>query len=724
MQPTILSSFVGLYCCAYRAAIAIAIAADHRIAMLVRDKRTPPHSPPRYVQRGGLARDWWVAVLIIPLTTACFAFANLRYSGPVILPDEIGYLAYGAVLAGYSVDAASSYHFGYSLFLAPLFWIFSSTEAIWRGVTVVNGLFFGGALAICFCLVRALFPRRPLHLAVLTIGLCAIYPAWLSISGYAFPQGCFAFFFVLSTWFLTKAHGSSTHAFGAVASASFLFWIHSLGIVCAALAVVMVWLMRRDLRLTCSAVAVAALLVVGYQAGLAPVVKSAMTPAELTPVEHYPSVSSAVDILTVSGIIEFCTRVLGQVTYLFVATLGIAVRPLLIALASILPLIRKRAALSSVQIASLFAVGSIAGMTIFSAAMFTVVESAVRQDHWVYGRYNEGAILPVLLIGLSTAPARVASSLVLLVPAIFAMLISILAPDALPLSVLNSAAFWPVVAFPDAGFSTQVVIGGVGAFLVTLAGSMGIAALALIVTFVICLPRQFEWHDLAARVQQKPPAVDLVRGLVAPGACVGFDAGFPMLHFLTFHLFDYRLSRMNPTRWKQECEGPFLSFDKGPDTADWVASGAGSIKVFGKGELPQDRYSGLAVSDSPACVRSWCYVADAEILSKRSQIGRLNGDALEATENGGFLFFGPYIDARKGRYHLDLRGENLTSTSRLEVIADRGAAVFASVESFTSSSRLQVEFELEYDVKGLEVRLLAPSASNILVRGYTLTAAR
>ncbi|MBZ9921784.1 hypothetical protein LB579_29260 [Mesorhizobium sp. BR1-1-7] len=662
-----------------------------------------------------------VSGVIFLLTTLCFSIANSRYSGPVILPDEMGYLGYGGFFGGHSIDAASSFHFGYSLFLAPLFWGLSTTEAIWNGLTVVNGAFFGGALVICHRLSREMFPSRSLTMSVLTVGLCALYPAWISISGYAFSQGCFAFFFALTTYLLVKSPTSKACAIGASATAAFLFWIHELGIVCCVMTALMVWVSGRNFRLTIASAALMLVSVGAYVLWLSPAVKAAMTPAGFAPITHYPSALSALDILSLSGLMEASTRALGQVSYLLIVTLGLAATPLLIALSAALGAARGKFERSPLHLVSLFAVGCTAGMTIFSAAMFTVVETATRQDHWMYGRYNEGALLPILLIGLSIKPGRIALALTLVVPALFAILVALQAPEADPLSVINSAAFWPAVAFPDANFSRQILIGAIGAGAVIAIASSGIAAVVLLAAFVICLPRQFQWHDMASNVQRMPQAVALIRDQIPRGACIGFaaPAGFSRLHFIGFYLFDYRYSRMKPSQWATTCDGPFLSQSDGPSDADWVAVGDRG-RMFGKGATPMDHYSNLAFADAGACAE-WCYVADAEKLSLRSQNGQLVDGALAASGPSGFLFFGPYIKVEKGRYLLNLSGTG-SGESHLDVVTDAGRNVLAQYTiSALNPTGSEFFFDVPSDVKDLEIRLSVPAGAQMAVTGYVLS---
>lgn len=81
----------------------------------------------------------WV-IGIMPLL---YLLCSWVFTGPTYLQDEIGYLTKAAFLAGHTIDGPSSYNLGYSIFLSPLFVMFSSTVLIWKGIMAINTLFWG-----------------------------------------------------------------------------------------------------------------------------------------------------------------------------------------------------------------------------------------------------------------------------------------------------------------------------------------------------------------------------------------------------------------------------------------------------------------------------------------------------------------------------------------------------------------------------------------------------
>jgi len=90
-------------------------------------------------------RSW----VIVGATVVVHLFVAARSVGPMYVFDEIGYLAGGNVIAGHGADWAlcgSSYSVGYSVVLAPLWWLPVSPIAIYQIAVFLSAAL--GALAI------------------------------------------------------------------------------------------------------------------------------------------------------------------------------------------------------------------------------------------------------------------------------------------------------------------------------------------------------------------------------------------------------------------------------------------------------------------------------------------------------------------------------------------------------------------------------------------------
>lgn len=90
-----------------------------------------------------IKENLWIMFSLVLITLICF-FAKDYYNIPSALNDEIGYLADAAYFAGYDWNGIMAdipyYSFGYSLFLVPLFIVFTSGQYIYIGVWLINTL--------------------------------------------------------------------------------------------------------------------------------------------------------------------------------------------------------------------------------------------------------------------------------------------------------------------------------------------------------------------------------------------------------------------------------------------------------------------------------------------------------------------------------------------------------------------------------------------------------
>ena len=267
--------------------------------------------------------DLWVPFLI----GIIYWLVNRRFGGPAYQQDEIGYLVNAAFLAGYIVDGYSSYHAGYSIFLAPLFALLDEPDKVWKGVQLINSLFWVGTFYLLDAVLKNALPSVVLPRRVLAIAISATYPAWLVMAGYAFSQSAFVFFYMASTlalfrWRPEKPSSVLFHT----ALVGFLFCIHptAAGVVAASTIVVAVgsWMSGRYGSLLLHLLLVLGM-VIGYKAGFQPWMMNVMTPEGYDARGHYPSLAA---ILSSAASARFWRDwflvIFGQLAYLSIASLG------------------------------------------------------------------------------------------------------------------------------------------------------------------------------------------------------------------------------------------------------------------------------------------------------------------------------------------------------------------------------------------------------------------
>src|SRR6185295_6537586 len=123
--------------------------------------------------------------LLAALTLALAAlhlFLARHWTGPILYEDSLAYLAIARRFAGirppHPVDIKSFYHFGYSLLLAPLYFLLRTPQAVFRGALVLDALLGSLQLPLLYALGRRLLAleRADALLAALAAALAGRRP--------------------------------------------------------------------------------------------------------------------------------------------------------------------------------------------------------------------------------------------------------------------------------------------------------------------------------------------------------------------------------------------------------------------------------------------------------------------------------------------------------------------------------------------------------------------
>jgi len=163
-------------------------------------------------------------------------------------------------------------------------------DAIWRAVVFINSVLFVLSFIMLYAASNIVVPDLQKRHRIAAIMLCALYPAWPTISGYAFSQPAFVFVFVASFYTLVlgmtrgrrflMAHGLCV---------GYLGTIHETGLVvviASALTLVFVGLRAKDWKAPLASLALAIAVLVLYRTFFLPMMVDAMTPAGQQPRLH------------------------------------------------------------------------------------------------------------------------------------------------------------------------------------------------------------------------------------------------------------------------------------------------------------------------------------------------------------------------------------------------------------------------------------------------------
>lgn len=699
----------------------------------------------------------WYAGALLAFATACvFYAANSWVSGPAYLADEIGYLNNAAFIAGKFVDGASSYYAGYSFLIAPLFYFMDDPNRVWQGVLIVNAVMWGATVWLLLSMIQRLFPEatKTTLIAVAIVVVC--YPANVVMSGYAFSQTAVAFVFALSVATFPDINGKKLWAIVAHAAlVGFLYWVHPTGIVATAASLVAVSfaaIPRKQYFLLFVHAAVSVGMVVAYKYGIEPWRISGMTLPGLQSDLRYPSIGGVLSVLSSpQAWMKLAGVVVGQLSYAAVATFGLAI------LAGIA--IAKGVAgrewpdavgRAPVRIFILLApLGCIAISALSSAA-----GNPDRLDHWVYGRYQDAFILPLLAYGLLSAPRKRWHPVVIGAGVYMAGLWLTYGLDTSgPVNRVNISGLWSEQFLQHGSIALWLAVGAVGIVLPAIFPRY-LLWVSMIVVYCACSVSQASWHRSILEHHSNPSeVVDFVLGNFKSG-CVYFDAGsipkgtspasveVERASLYSFYFFNYRYIRhaaQSGPAPATGCNDVILTYggeQYGGHAAVVGREDGTGLRVLVKEAPSRFRYPALRI-DAPvssywisrmseACLLSGdCFYSSAKDLSRQSQVGEMQGQevGLATTGRDGYLFFGPHRRLSAGTYEVRVRGKALSwRTAYLDVVFDKGTKVVMNepIDPGNKDYLAGWKFVLPQEASDIEIRLKVGERDSINVTGYSV----
>lgn len=520
-----------------------------------------------------------IGVGLALIVSLCVFSFNLFIVGPMVQADEGCYLANAAAIAGFLNDFASSYNAGYSLMLAPAFWIGDTPHSIWIAVKAINAALFFLIVVSLWLSSNILAPELSLARRIGAVLLVSVYPMWVVMVGYSFAQIAFVPCYLLTFLTFTKTiRGGALFWLLLGLLAGFLYWIHPTGIavivalmVACGFVAVKRFAFFHYLVFTLTVIVV----VLSYKYDFVPWLFARMTISGQPPKLHYPSVTDMLSpLLTLMGIKNIVARLGGHVFYLSIGSVGL-IWVGLIELWSNKKngFLKNKENQAGVELSdqgvALFLTLSLLGSVALSVLLFSSTPSARRLDHWMYGRYVEGVIAPLLLIGALSPSLR--KGLWAIPAAIISVVIlSMGLEDYAGAGCQNITALWQDFVFHQYGIWVWLVSGCVVILFAALPRYwVGVSVIGLVFCFASYW--QIQWHVTGSRNSFKriEAVSHQVRKKFLPGTCLGFDhSGVDSYkkHVFWFDFgfifYDYALQRMTFDTWMSKCDGPLLSYEK------------------------------------------------------------------------------------------------------------------------------------------------------------------
>jgi hypothetical protein len=704
-----------------------------------------------------------LVVGLILLIFVVFLLHGLQFYGPVIIADEVGYLAKALALSGVSVDAASSYHGGYSMLILPAFWLFHNPDIQWRAVLIINAFMWAVSAGLLYYFLKKVFPKKSNLVIASAVALSFCYPGFIAVSGYAYSNSGFVFVFMLSLAALVKSRFENNwYLIIFSILAGFLYWVHPLGM--AFIVITILYFISRsvlDGNFMKYLLPIFLLIIIplSYFLIIHPWFNSIMTPAGMAVRNHYGdfAINLPSRITHLSYWIQAFTFFVGQISFMLVATFGMVAFCAHRLFSNFEKGCKNRLSESlrdTPKSIMMIILASIILVAMVEALYFPADVFPFRVSMWIYGRYTEMLVLPVIGVGL-LSEWRLKTTLWVAGIAIFAGVLLTLVTNStntifLTVVELDISSFWPNLFIKGTNFLIWFLIGSVG---ILFAGFVGLKKkkwllLIILPLLFIAIGYQsssqisFNYHQRGYSEIGK-----IIVGNYKKGTCVGLDSG-SVAHdgvlqygYYSFHFSEFRIARMTSDEWLKKCDGPFLTYDiKFVDNMDKVKVVAEELNS-GLYIVMREKDINSSLSDSytnegfvyvkyfidghPGCEVKGCmdWVASSGDLSF-TIVGEYRDGALNTTGREGYLFVGPKVFVNSGGvYTIKIKGDfrKLDSISRLKVTSNDGKKIIRLAVFNQKSNNHEIIFQLNQPVDDLQIMIYVGGDADITLNSYEVT---
>lgn len=347
------------------------------------------------------------------LLAAAAFFCIPKANGLCLLPDEFGYMARAAQLAGYdwreALTQCSWYSFGYGLFVFPLFRLISNPLLLYRTILGIHFCLLALDIFLVFAILQRLYPVMEGKRAAIISGSVMCYVAYLTYAHTGMTEILLVTLYLFLSWellcWLEKGGWLLTVALAV--GAGYLYMVHMRTIgICLALALIMILSALKDkdrVKIRKAVLAVLLFLVLFLAANLAKELLIAEAGSEeyrvATQVNDYGGqIQKVKSLLSLRGIALLAAGLAGKLFYLGCASFGLyywGVIYLVKKIAGEWRASKKRKTSPRCCFYLWILLSHWAALLI--AAVYTVDTN--RLDMLMYGRYHENAIPLILAFG-------------------------------------------------------------------------------------------------------------------------------------------------------------------------------------------------------------------------------------------------------------------------------------------------------------------------------------
>lgn len=326
-----------------------------------------------------------------------------------VLSDEFGYWSAGAYFAGVNWSDVTSniayYSYGYSFFLAPLFWAFKDPTNMYKAALVINSLLLSFCLPISYKIIKILFHNKNKYVNM-SIAFCiSLYPAYILQSTIAWSEALIIFLVWLIILFLLELNCKTSiyKCFFLGVLSIYLYMVHqrNIGIVVSVILIMGIMFFCKKINKKQFGVF---LLTIFIMFIIHSIIKTNiqenlwLNSIASNSNDFSAEVDKVFQLFSTKGIIRFLKVAFGHIFYIGAATFITAYLGVLFLVNKIIKSIREKSVFGdNLNIIYFFLFIS---FTFSLGINIIFMSNPTRVDHVIYGRYIEGILGPVMLLGL------------------------------------------------------------------------------------------------------------------------------------------------------------------------------------------------------------------------------------------------------------------------------------------------------------------------------------
>lgn len=346
---------------------------------------------------------------IILILGSILGYGFTRICSFTLFPDEFGYWASAAKMAGYDwqdMTALGSYYsFGYGLLLFPILKLAGDGITAYHMALGLNLVLMWIAVWLLLGIVRELFPGADEVKQILCAGIGVFYPSWIYYMQMTMTEALLMFLYVLflRVYLSFLKHPGILKSIVLAVTAGYMYCVHmrSLGIVlsCMVVLAIMGWKRKESRRAVICGLAVLLLSIL-----LAGVLKQwavgevfTKTDAQWLNTNDYGGILKKISVLfNGKGFLYFLLGILGKILYLWCATFGLFHWAFAWGMGKVKKMIKSEEESEKIFVAGMAALFLLMsfGFELLLSAVYLAKDRTI--DSLVYGRYIE-FLMPVFI---------------------------------------------------------------------------------------------------------------------------------------------------------------------------------------------------------------------------------------------------------------------------------------------------------------------------------------